>query len=216
MKHMKTTIGVVVALALLATVPIHAQQVSDNTNGVAGAATSTTNPPAVFGLSIPSTGIWGELGAAGKDLWNDITLMKPFTTNGNATVRAFGGMNTSTKDLIFGAMVTVPISDNFAIGALVADKGGTFYEGGANLSFGVTNNWPILGMVKSFAGDGIVYNFETREPANYAFAGFEKEWKLSDRIDLGIGVVTANTSDSPGIDIIGGVHLTYWWGKRKT
>lgn len=156
-----------------------------------------------------------DLKLAALDLYGDFKLAKPFTTNGQATARVFAGMNTTSHELIYGAMVTVPVTDHLAIGGVVASIGGQFYEGGANVSYGVTNSLPVIGDYQAFAGDGIVYNFISRAPANYAFAGFQKTWILGSKWDLGVGVVTANTSDRAGIDVLGGLHLTYWWSGRK-
>lgn len=168
-----------------------------------------TNSPVMTGGV--NHGTLMDLELAGKDLYAQFLNMKPFTTNGQATVRAFGGLNTTSREIIYGAMVTVPVSDTFAVGAIVASIGGEFYEGGANLSFGVTKSLPVIGVYRAFAGDGVVYNFISREPANYAFGGFEKTWVLSSKLEIGTGFVTANTSDRGGVDILGGMHITYHW-----
>jgi hypothetical protein len=190
---------------------------------VIGGSGISVPPPTIQTLVVESNGIvvgsgqtQKDLIAAGKDIWSTFQHLRPFTTNGNATVRIGIGQNTTSHEWVEAVMVTLPLNESGSLNAGVvgANIGGTFYEGGANLSIGVTNNWPLLGTVKTIAGDGVVYNFRRHEPANYAFAGFEKEWRISSRWEAGVGIVTANTSDQPGVDIIGGVHLTYWWGKK--
>ena len=148
-----------------------------------------------------------------SDLLAEIEAMQPFTTNGNATAKLAAGENTSSKQLVLALLVEVPVTPHTSIGALGAFVGGTPYEGGLNGSYGVTNNWFILGPVRSFAGDGPVYNFKAHEAANYSFAGFEKTW-TSGRWDFGGGVAMANTSDQPGVDLLVGLHATYWWSPR--
>ena len=155
-----------------------------------------------------------DLSQVTSDLLAEIEAMQPFTTNGNATAKLAAGENTSSKQLVLALLVEVPVTPHTSIGAIGAFVGGTPYEGGLNGSYGVTNNWFILGPVRSFAGDGPVYNFKAGEAANYSFAGFEKTW-TSGRWDFGAGVAMANTSDQPGVDLLIGVHATYWWSTRK-
>jgi len=200
----KLLIGV--AAIVLATVSIKAQ-------------TNTTQVPNLLDTSslnslVPQTGVAHDLALAGEDIYSDITLAMPFSTNGNATLRIGAGINTASKQEVTALMLTVPVSQTVAVGFVVANIGSTFYEGGANLSLGMTNNWPVLGAVRSFVGDGVVYDFINRNPANYAFTGFEKDWTISSRWQIGAAIIAANTSDRSGVDIIGGLHVTYWWGKQ--
>jgi len=178
------------------------------TNAPTAPALNATN---IVNLLPASSGVTHNLGLAALDLYADIKAAQPFTTNGNATARAFGGANTSDKKLIFGLMVTVPVTDKIAIGALVAHRGSQWYEGGANLSYGVTNTLPIIGACREFAGDGLVYNFTTREPANYTFAGIARDWVISSKWSAGAALITANTSDESGVDVLLGLHATYTW-----
>lgn len=193
--------------ALLATVNIQAQ-----TNVAQVPNLLDTNSPVLAGLV--GHGVGQDLELAALDLYGDIKLAQPFTTNGQATAYAFGGMNTSSKETVYGVMVTVPVSDHIALGGVVGNIGGTFYEGGVNISFGITNNWPVLGTVRSFAGDGVVYDFIGRQPANYAFTGFQKTWVFGTKWEAGLGVVAANTSDLAGVDAVAGAHVTYKWGAK--
>jgi hypothetical protein len=153
----------------------------------------------------------GDLGRVGTDLWNDIETIAPFTTNGQATVAMGYGMNTASKNQIEVLLLTVPVSQNVAIGAVGGHMGSTWYEGGASVSYGITNTIPILGKIRSYAGDGVVYNLKANEPANYAFAGMQKTWDISSKFDAGMGYIVGNTSDRPGMDILIGGHLTFKW-----
>lgn len=203
---MKTKLLLIgVAAIMLATVSLKAQTVTTVPNLL---DTNSLNSV------VPQTGVVHDLALAGEDAWSNIKLAMPFTTNGQATLRIGVGVNTDSKKEVTAFMLTVPVSQNVAIGIVAANIGSTFYEGGANLTLGMTNNWPVIGTVRSFAGDGVVYDFIKRNPANYAFAGFEKDWYISSRWEVGVAVIAANTSDRAGVDLIGGAHLTYWWGKQ--
>lgn len=158
------------------------------------------------------TGVVNDLEAAGKDLYTDFLTAKPYAlTNSQATLQLGGGINTSTKNIVVAGILTVPMTNNVRIGAIVAHIGSQWYEGGANVSYAVTKDYPVIGMATAFAGDGIVYDFVTRAPANYAFAGAEKEWTVNTKWKIGCGVVTANTSDRPGVDLLAGLHATLKW-----
>lgn len=184
-----------VALALCAVQKTNAQ-----TSSTAAASTNST------------TGFWDNVALGAKDLGNDILALKPFTTNGSATVRIGVGMNTAERKEVTAVMITLPVSEHVGIGIVTANIGSKFYEGGANLTLGATNDVPVIGTVEFVAGDGIVYDFANRNPANYSFTGVEKNWRISSKFELDAGVIVANTSDHSGVDILLGVGLTYWWG----
>jgi len=163
-----------------------------------------TNAPAV----IVTNSVLHDLSLTAQDFATYIKLM-PFTTNSAVTLRLGAGENTSTHELVEAATLTVPISANAGVGIIGAHLGNEWLEGGLSLSFGTTNTLPVLGDVAMFAGDGVVYDFITRAPANYAFAGMEKDWVISPKLNFGIGGVTANTSTRSGVDLLGGFHFTF-------
>jgi hypothetical protein len=167
-----------------------------------------------LGTMLDQVSVSKDLSQVTSDLLTEIKAMQPFTTNGNATAKIALGENTASKQLVTALLMEVPVTAHTSVGAVGAFIGGTPYEGGLNGSYGVTNNWFILGPVRSFAGDGAVYNFKAGEPANYSFAGFERTWS-SGNWDFGCGLAMANTSDQPGVDLLLGVHATYWWSGRK-
>jgi hypothetical protein len=167
-----------------------------------------------LGTMLDQVSVSQDLSQVTSDLLTEIKAMQPFTTNGNATAKIALGENTASKNLVTALLVEVPVTAHTSIGAVGALIGGTPYEGGLNGSYGVTNNWFILGPVRSFVGDGAVYNFKAGEPANYSFTGFERTWS-SGNWDFGGGLAMANTSDQPGVDLLIGVHATYWWSGRK-
>ena len=198
---MKTKLTLLLAAALFCGITAQAQ-----TNQVPNQM--PTNAPVISATS-PSTA--SDLERVGTDLWNDFLAAKPFTTNGNATLQIGYGLNTASGHQVEGAILTVPMSSHVSVGALVYHIGSEWSEGAATVSLGTTNNIVIIGQVRSFAGDGVAYNVERGEMANYAFAGEEKDFDISSKFHAGIGYLIANTSDRQGVDIVGGIHLTYWW-----
>jgi len=205
---MKKTISII-GIAVLSGLAM-VSSLSAQTNQVPNLL-GTNSATQIIGQISPSA----DVAKLGSDIYTELGQMIPFTTNGNATAKFAAGENSSSKKLVLALAVEVPVTANTAIGFVGAYAGGTPYEGGLNVTYGITNSWPVLGAVRSFAGDGGVYNFKTDEPANYSFAGFEKSW-TSGNWDYGIGAVIANTSDQAGVDILGGFHVTYWWGKHQT
>ncbi|HTA30717.1 MAG TPA: hypothetical protein VK731_09525 [Candidatus Cybelea sp.] len=187
---------IILAIATLTAVACHAQTIA-------------TNVPDLLPPSIGSGSLIGDLEAAGVDLYHDALTAKPYAlADSQATLQLGGGVNTSTKNLVFAGILTVPMTNGVRIGAIIAHIGSQWYEGGANLSYGITKDYPVIGNATAFAGDGVVYDFITRNPANYAFSGFEKEWTINAHWKIGAGVVVANTSDRAGVDILGGLHAT--------
>jgi hypothetical protein len=76
----------------------------------------------------------------------------------------------------------------------------------------VTKAYPLVGNATIAAGDGVVYDFISRAPANYVFTDIYKEWKINPQWTIGCGLTAGNTSDRPGVDLLGGLHVTCHWG----
>jgi hypothetical protein len=167
-------------------------------------STDNTNPAPVTA----SSGTWADLEKLGGDFYGDLIEPLELDTNQIISLRAGGGINTVDHRPVVALMATVPVSTVAGIGFVGAYGNNSWYEGGADLTLGVTNTVPILGTLQEFAGDGVVYDFRTSSVANYSFSGIEKYFTLSPRAALGFGVVVANTSDVSGVDIIGGGNLT--------
>jgi hypothetical protein len=172
------------------------------------AQTNINQPPEI---SVATNLLSADFDKLLDDTYNDVITLQPFTTNGIGTAYAGTGINTSTKQAIFVTAVSFPLNDVAGIGAVAGYTDGSFYEGGLNFQLTTTNNWPVIKMVRSTAGDGMVYNFRKHEPANYLFSGFEKQFTISRKWSAGLSVIAANTSDITGIAIIGVADVTYRW-----
>jgi hypothetical protein len=175
------------------------------TTDATGGIVADTNLVNLAGGTVSSS-----LRAGLLDLYGTAKLLWPLRTNGVADLTGFGGLNLSSRQTIYGAAITFHASDHSGIGILGANKGGQWFEGGITYSFSATNNWIILGKVRQFAGDGVVYNFKTREAANYAFLGFDKTFHLAPKWDLSLAPIVANTSDEAGVDLLGAVKATWY------
>jgi hypothetical protein len=172
-----------------------------------GTANAQTNSP------IMATNILGNnpVGVAVQDVVNIAKPLAPYLLNSNITLSLGGGENTSSHSAVALGILTVPVGSQTSLGIIGGYANGGWYEGGAAVQWGVTNVWPVLGTVRSIAGDGIVYNIANREPANYSYGGFEKSWVVNNQWTIGASIVTANTSDAAGVDIIGFLSATYHW-----
>jgi hypothetical protein len=187
--------SLLIGLVLMAGITAQSQTVITTTNA-SGGTTSITNPSS-----------WTLLQLAGGNLLSIAETMKPFTTNGEYLLQVGVGKNTADKNWIEVVQLTVPVSTNVAIGVVGYHKGSKFYEGGGDLQWGLVKSFPVIGNVRLFVGDGIVYNFKTRSPANYALTGGDKDWDICQWLHFGVGIAIANTSDTPGADYIGGGHF---------
>ena len=157
------------------------------------------------------------------NLWNGIEDLKPFTTNREAQLQLGFGKNTVTHEKIYAGALTVPLDDNFGAGLVAYRIGSEWAVGAVTLSYGVTNTMPIFGRVRSFMEDGWAKNYSKNEYANFFSAGQSKDfaltkpgggWWLFKDPHVGLGYTIANTSDRPGVDIIGGIHIRSKFGKK--
>ena len=146
-----------------------------------------------------------------QDIGNLVTPLAPYLTNNTATLSLGGGENLSSHSPVAVAMLTLPVSANASLGILGGYQNGTWYEGGAALQWGVTNNVPVIGNVRSFAGEGVVYDIANRAPANYSYGGFEKGWTISTNWTISASIVTANTSDTAGVNLLGILSINATW-----
>ena len=172
--------------------------------GMKSQAQTTNTLPAI-------PGVGADVSKLGGDLWDAFLTMKPFTTNGEATVQIGAGKNLTSGEWIEVVAVTVPTSDYTAIGFTGFHIGNEWADGSVSLQLGMTNNLPVLGVTRSFIEAGPSYNFTTKQVGAFTGAGQQKEWVISTRWKLGVGYWVGNTSDRPGVDIIGGGHFTYHW-----
>ena len=141
-----------------------------------------------LGTMLDQVSVSKDLSQVTSDLLTEIKAMQPFTTNGNATAKIALGENTASKQLVTALLMEVPVTAHTSVGAVGAFIGGTPYEGGLNGSYGVTNNWFILGPVRSFAGDGAVYTGQIRQIEIFDRAGkLVRTW----RDEALVGRVTA-------------------------
>ena len=177
--------------------------------GLASTAAAQTNANNTAGSVTPNgltNSVWADLGKIGSDLGSELANLTSPTL-----VSAGGGINTATRTPVYAAMIAFPASDKVYVGAVGAYIGSTFYEGGLNLSYNAVNKWPVLGEIRSAAGDGPVWNFKRNAAANYLFTSHEKWFVISKKLSAEIGVCVANTSDMSGVDIIGGGGLQLTW-----
>jgi hypothetical protein len=173
------------------------------TTNAQGNVTSVTTP-------IAATGVWGDLELAGAAILPNIEAMAPFTTNGIYIVQFGVGMNTATKNWIEGLALNVPMTTNVSIGLVGSHIGSTWRTGGGDVTLGTTKTEPVVGTIHMFAGDGALYNMKAHAFANYVITGGDKTWDICSWLHINIGLVIANTSDLPGVDIMpmGGFTIT--------
>jgi hypothetical protein len=152
---------------------------------------------------------WGDVAKVGEDGYADLILPLQLDTNDIVSFSAGAGVNTANNRPVVALTATVPVSTYASVGFVGAYGNNSWYEGGVNLTLGITNSLPLLGQVQEFAGDGAVYDFRTSAVANYSFTGVSKSWQVSPSVVLGVGAIIANTSDQPGVDVIGGGNLTW-------
>lgn len=175
-----------------------------------GTTTTVTAPTAA--------GFFGDLGQVGQDIWGDITLLQPFTTNSTLMIQVGGGVNTANaRQGVLAVALTVPLytaanglgSFTTAVGCFGAYSGnGVWEDGAATAQIGQEWTVPVLGTVYQFAEEGATHNWKNGEYGNFAGTGIEKTWSINPNMFIGIGGLVANDSTVAGVYLLGGGHFT--------
>lgn len=149
---------------------------------------------------------FGPYGHVANDLWDIAKTASP-DTNGVYTLSVGCGKNTGSKDTVIAGMLTIVNTNGIGVDLVGGKLGKQWEYGGGAFSLGRFDAFPVIGKVRESAGDGVIYDWQSREPANYLFALVSKDWDFK-HLNFGIGGLVDDRSNAKGVDIVVGVHFS--------
>lgn len=180
-----------------------------NAQQAAPAATDFNTPLPLAGGLTNEPSYLQKAKIAAKDLYALAAPVIPNWKNYDYKLAIGVGRNFASGESIEAGMLSCVNTNGTGISLIGGRLGSKWVYGGGTFSLGRTNHVPILGAVHEAIGDGVIYDWDTHDVANYAFVLLEKDWRIDAHFAVGAGVMIANRSNRSGVDGIAGANVSY-------
>lgn len=176
--------------------------------------TSTKTPPAATGLATNTVVINTNLIPVVSAAANWFASIRPYLTNSAASFDVGPLYSVHSQKFGLWGAVKVPVNDILSLGFECMSVNNDVFYGPFSAQIGKTINTHVIGNIYAYAESGPTLQFGKGATLGaQSFAGFQKKWDISPRLELMVGGGTGNITGESGLIVSAQVALSWKWSK---